>query len=252
MRSSSWFVCPRANPGAGACLFLFPYAGAGPAAFSKWSAELPKDMETWIAHYPGRGSRYNEPLIKQIITLAENFAQVIQPLLDKPFAFFGHSMGALVAFELARCLCKNGLPQPTTLFVSGCGAPHLPDPHPPTHTLPDVEFVHALKQFNGIPPVFLLLPDAMELLLPVLRADFEAVESYCYISDNLPLDCPIVAFGGLNDPRVSRERIEGWALHTVSGFKAEFFPGDHFFINTAGEAPIASITSELAAAYAKD
>lgn len=252
MKPSSWFVCPHPNPGAGARLFLFPYAGAGPAAFSRWSAELSKGMETWIAHYPGRGSRYNEPPVKRIITLAENFAQVIQPLFDKPFAFFGHSMGALVAFELARRLRKNGLPQPTTLFVSGCGAPHLPDPHPPIHALPDVEFLHALKQLNGIPPALLLLPDAMELLLPALRADFEAVESYRYISDDLPLDCPIVAFGGLNDPRVNRECIEGWALLTVSSFKAEFFPGDHFFIDTAGETAIASIASVLTAAYAKD
>jgi medium-chain acyl-[acyl-carrier-protein] hydrolase len=246
-----WFVCLRANPSAGTRLFLFPYAGAGPAAFSKWSAELPDNMEVWIAHYPGRGSRYNEPQIKQIITLAENCLPALQILLDKPFAFFGHSMGALVAFELTRHLQNNSLSQPTVLFVSGCGAPHLLDPHPPIHALPDAEFLKALKQLNGIPSELLQIPDAMELLLPSLHADFEAVESYHYISDDLPLDCPIVAFGGLNDPRVSRERIAGWDLQTGSNFKSQYFPGDHFFINTAGEALIASITSELAAAYAK-
>ncbi len=250
--SSSWFVCPQANPKAETRLFLFPYAGGGPAAFGKWSAELPVQLEAWSAHYPGRGSRHNEPPIKQIIALAEKFSQAIQQLLDKPFVFFGHSLGGLVAFELTRHLRRNNLPQPKILFVSACGAPHIPDPHPPIHKLPDSEFLESLQQLNGVPSELLNQPDVMQLLIPILRADLEAIENYIYTSDDPPLNCPIIAFGGPDDPRVSRDHLEGWALHTDSGFKSQYFPGDHFFTNTARESVIASIVAELRISHAKN
>ena len=243
--SSPWFVCPQSNPRAEARSFFFPYAGGGPAAFNKWSAELPHELEGWIAHYPGRGSRHRELPIKDPAALVESLSEAIQPLLDRPFVFFGHSLGALVAFELARLLRRNDLPQPKILFISACGAPHLPDPHPAIHALPDSEFLEALQQFNGVPSELLNLPDAMPLFLPILRADFEIMESYHYTEEKPPLDCPIVVFGGLDDPRVSRERLEAWSLHTNSGFQSRYVPGDHFFINPARESIIASIAAEM-------
>ncbi len=242
---SNWFVCPQANPTAKTRLFFFPYAGAGPAVFSKWIVDLPTELEGLIAHFPGRGSRHNEPSINRLILLVEMLCQSIQPLLDRPFAFFGHSFGGLLAFELTRTLRQNNLPQPTILFVSACGAPHLPDPHAPIHTLPDMEFLEALQRLNGIPPELLKFPDVVGLLLPTLRADFEAIEKYVHNPVELPLSCPIEAFGGLDDPRVSQEYLEGWALYTKAGFKSQYFPGDHFFINTARESIIASIATEI-------
>ncbi len=128
---TDWFVTQRANPPAEIRLFLFPYAGGGPAVFNKWALEFPASIEVWIAHYPGRGARYQEAPVKEIRTLAERLSQAIRPFLDKPFAFFGHSLGGLLAFELARNLRSNHLPQPQLLFVSAYGAPHLPDTHPP-------------------------------------------------------------------------------------------------------------------------
>jgi len=249
--SNNWFVCPQIKPEAETRLFLFPYAGGGPAAFNKWSAELPGNMETRIAHYPGRGSRHNEPPIKQISLLVERLSQAIQPLLDKPFGFFGHSLGGLVAFELARQLSQRNLPQPQNLFISACGAPHLPDPHPPIHALPDSEFLKALKELNGIPAEIANHSELMELLLPSLRADFEADENYQFTSNGYRLTCPIIAFGGLDDPRVSLERIEGWALHTNASFELQYFSGDHFFINTSRESVIASIVTEITTSHAK-
>lgn len=245
--ANAWFVCTQANPEADTRLFLFPYAGGGPAVFRKWSAKPLNHTEAWIAHYPGRGSRHSESPVKQITTLAERLSQAIQPLLDKPFALFGHSLGGLVAFELARYLRKGNLPQPTVLFVSACGAPHLPDPHPPIHTLPGSEFTEALKELNGIPSELFHQSNVMELLVPILRADLEAIESYLYTPNEPPLNCTIIAFGGLDDPRVSRERLEGWISHTDSSFKSQYFPGDHFFINTARESIMASITAEIKA-----
>ena len=250
MNPSPWFVCPRTAPNAETRLFLFPYAGGGPAAFGKWPADLPGNVEVWIAHYPGRGSRHNETPIKKLDDLVGNLSHAIQPLLDKPLAFFGHSMGALIAFELARHLRKNDLTQPTTLFVSGCGAPHTTDPHPSIHTLPDVELLKALQALNGVPAEVIDLPELMELLLPTLRADFEAVESYVYNSNESPLGCPIIAFGGLDDPRVSRNRLEAWAVQTNSRFKSIYFSGDHFFINTAKDKIVRSIATEMMSSLA--
>jgi len=205
-------------------------------------------MEGIIAHYPGRGSRYQEPAIKSLSTLVEKLSQAMQMLLDKPFAFFGHSLGGLVAFELTRQLRQHNLPGPQVLFISACGAPNLPAPQPPIHQLPDAEFLEALKSINGIPSELQNNTEIMELSLPTLRADFETIESYHYDSDGSPLNVPIRAYGGLDDPRVSRERLEGWASLTNAGFKSQYFPGDHFFINIARESIIASITTELQSA----
>ncbi|HSB01711.1 MAG TPA: alpha/beta fold hydrolase [Anaerolineales bacterium] len=246
--SKDWFICPQANPEAELRIFLFPYAGGSPSVFNKWAAGFPGNVETRIAHYPGRGSRHNEALIKQISVLAEGLAEAVQPLADKPFAFLGHSLGGLVAFELARGLRRSHQRQPDILFISACGAPHLPDPHPPIHELPDPEFLHSLQQLHGVPAEALQQPEVMQLLLPILRADFQAMESYVYTPEP-PLPCPIRALGGCDDPRLSRKRLEDWCLQTSSSCKAEYFAGDHFFIHTAREAVIASITAELAAAH---
>lgn len=242
---SQWFVSPQPNPGAGTRLFLFPFAGGGPTAFGKWPAAFPGTIETWIAHYPGRGSRHNEPPIRQLTALVENIFQAIQPHLEKPFAFFGHSLGGLVAFELARLLQTQNLPQPGTLFISACGAPHFPDPHPPIHGLPDAEFLKAVEDFNGIPSEVLNFPELLEILLPVLRADFEMAESYRFSPNIASLDIPIIVLGGTDDPRVSKEQLEGWSAQTNSGFKSIYFPGDHFYINDAKDELIGSIAREM-------
>ena len=250
--SSRWFVCPEPNPLADVRLFVFPYAGGAPTAFNKWPCEFPDNVETWFAHYPGRGSRYNEPPIKELDRLAEKIDLAIQPLLDKPFFFFGHSLGGLVAFEVARRLYRSDLPQPRSFFVSACGAPHVPDPHPPIHGLPVDEFVKSLEQLHGIPSEVIKHSELMQLLMPALRADFQAIENYKYTPDEDLLPCPIVAFGGSDDPRVSRERLEGWASHTNAGFKLRYFSGDHFFINGARKSVITSIIYEMASLYAGD
>jgi medium-chain acyl-[acyl-carrier-protein] hydrolase len=250
--SSNWFSCPQVNPRAKTRLFIFPYAGGSPATFWKWAAGFPNSIETWIAHYPGRGSRFNEPPIKQISILVDELHQAIQPFLEKPVHFYGHSLGGLVAFELARTLRQNNLPQPKVLFVSACGAPQVPDPHTPIHTLPDAEFLNAFRKLNGTPAEILDHPELMELLLPTLRADFEAFEKYSYIPNELLLECPIVAFGGESDSRVSRENLEGWSAQTSSTFKSKYFSGDHFFINEIKEAVIRSIVEETTVPVAQE
>lgn len=233
-------------------VFFFPYAGGGPAAFIKWCNGLADSFRLGstrafsglAVHYPGRGSRHSEPPLTDLLALVENLSQAIPPLLDKPFAFFGHSMGGLIAFELARELQRKRLAQPNILFISACAAPQLPNPHPPIHQLPDAEFVNELKKLNGIPPEILQNNELMGLSLPTIRADFEMIETYQYLSD-APLDYPIVALGGTDDPRVSREQLEGWAMHTKDSFESRYFAGDHFFITTANEAVLNFMEGEL-------
>jgi len=240
--SNKWFVRPLPNEKAEIRLFLFPYAGGGPTVFGKWLTEFDTHIEALIVHYPGRGARHNEAPINRINTLVEKLAQTIQPLLDKPFAFFGHSFGGLIAYELAKQI------QPQALFISGCGAHHLPNPHPPIHHLPDSEFIQSLQKLNGIPNEITDNSELIDILLPMLLADFEAFESYSPNSHQL--SCPIIAFGGLDDPRVSQEQLEGWETLTTASFRSQYFSGDHFFINTNKAGIISSINSELTSTHA--
>lgn len=249
--ANKWFVCPQMNADAETRLFLFPYAGGGPGVFRKWAFELPGYVEAWVGHYPGRGSRHQEAPINRMTALAESLSAAMKPLLDRPFAFFGHSFGGLVAFELVRQLRRQNYPQPQILFVSACGAPHLANPHSAIHGLTDDEFLKSLIQLNGIPPELSNRRDVMQLLLPMLRADFEAFETYAYPFGEARLDIPVVAFGAQSDARISRERIEGWRLQTNSSFKSHYFPGDHFFINSAKEPVIAFIAAEMMSSYEK-
>jgi len=243
-----WLVCPQSNSNATARLFLFPYAGGAPSSFAKWTTEFPSNIDVCIIHYPGRGSRFNESLIKDSFVLVEEIANAIQPELDKPFFFFGHSFGAVLAFEVARRIS----PQPQILFVSACGAPHVPNPNRPIHTLSDSEFIKSLQEFNGLPAEAVNNAELMELLLPVLRADFEAVENYQYTSSEHRLDCPIVAFGGADDSHVDRTRLDAWEYHTNDSFKSKIFQGDHFFITTARQSVIDSMKTEINSLHAKD
>jgi medium-chain acyl-[acyl-carrier-protein] hydrolase len=246
-KKNRWLVCSQPIPRADIRLFLFPYAGGVPAAFNKWPAEFPENIETNIVHYPGRGSRFNEAPIKELTVLVHEINQAILPLLDKPFIFFGHSMGGILAFELARQLDI----QPQILFISACGAPQLPNPNPPIHSLSDSEFLKSLQDFNGLPADAISNSELMQLLLPTLRADFEAIENYKYLSSEHHLTCPVIAFGGTDDAHVGRDRLEGWRHHTNSSFKSQYFSGDHFFINTARQSVIACMIAEITSTYAK-
>lgn len=249
--ANPWFVCLQDRPRARMRLFLFPYAGGGPAAFRQWHLQFPESVELWVAHYPGRGARFGEPAVDSIGTLTEGLSQAITGLLTGPFAFFGHSLGGLLAYELARTLQQSTRPVPDILFVSGCGAPHLPSPHPPIHEKSDDELVEALREMNGIPDEVVAHSELMHLLLPTLRADLRSFETYRYTQMGSPLRCPIVAFGGRQDPRLDRERLEAWALHTVTAFQSHYYPGDHFFLHSAREALIEVMVASLLSNHAK-
>lgn len=230
--SNSWISLARPNPLAKIRLFCFPYSGAAASVFYPWADILPSTIEVCPVQLPGHGTRLAEPLFQRLATLVAAAADGLQPYLDKPFAFFGHSMGALLSFELARHLRRNGKPGPVHLFVSGHGAPHLPDRNPPLHPLPEPEFVAKLRELNGTPEEILRHQELLQLLIPILRADFAVCETYVHPPEP-PLACPISAYGGLGDAYVSREELAAWQEHTASRFSVRMFPGDHFYLNSA-------------------
>ncbi len=232
-RPSVWLARAQWRPEASLRLFCLPFAGSGAAVFSSWSDALPDTIELCPIQLPGRESRLRESAHDRLKPLVEDLGQALRPYLDKPYALFGHSLGALIAFELARHLRRCGLALPEHLFVSARRAPQLPDPDSPLHVLADRVFVERLQQrYNAIPDVILQDPDYLQLFIPTLRADFAVVETYAY--DDAPaLDCPITGFGGRDDPRATPEAMAGWRMHTTKAFDMVTFPGGHFFLQPA-------------------
>lgn len=243
-QTSQWFANSKPNPRAQIRLFCFPYAGGGSQIFRAWPSGLPQTVEVLAAQLPGRGNRLNEPPLTDLRKMIEAISAGILTYLDRPFAFFGHSMGALIAFELARLLRRERAVQPVRLFISGRRAPQCPSTELILHDLPEAEFKEQLRRLNGTPQEVLEHPELMELMTPLLRADFSMVETYQYLHD-APLDCPINAFGGLQDVDVDRASLEAWRDQTTSTFKLHMMPGDHFFLHSTQSLLLRVIAHEL-------
>jgi surfactin synthase thioesterase subunit len=244
-----WFIRLRAQPQAKLRLFCFPYSGAGASLFYPWAEIMPGNVELLAVQYPGRENRIAEAPINQLAPLLDDLVIAIQNYLDKPFAFFGHSLGALVAFELARRLTDHSGTHLLHLFASSCYAPQLPDPTEPIYALPDAAFKAKLGGLNGMPAEVLENQELMSLLTPILRADFEVCETYQY-QDADPLDCDMTAMGGLKDIHVPRSSLQAWQAQTTAAFTVRMFPGDHFYINQDRMLLLRVIARTLAGVYA--
>ena len=257
---SPWIIYPPVNPQAKAQpnsapqatpkirLFCFPYAGGGASAFRSWVNELPPTVELACIQLPGRETRIREIPITNLPELIQQLKPAILPHLTIPFAFFGHSMGALIAFELARSLHHTQSSLPQHLFVSACRAPQLPRHNPPRHTLSTPELITELHRLKGTPTEILNNDELMELLLPTIKADFGVVDTYTY-KEHSPLPLPMKALGGQEDPEVSPEQLLPWQKQTASKFSSHLFPGDHFFIQQAQSSVLnlllATLTSSM-------
>ncbi|MFN8596429.1 MAG: thioesterase domain-containing protein [Anaerolineae bacterium] len=244
-QSHRWLAVGTLNPHARLRLFCFPYSGAGTTIFRAWSRSFPPEIEVCPVRLPGRENRIDEPPFRQMTALVQATAAALWSYLDRPFAFFGHSMGALLSFELARLLRRQYRVEPAQLFVSGHSAPHLRDTDSPCYALPEEEFVAKLRELHGTPDEVLDNAELRQLILPTLRADFEVCETYAY-EEATPLDCPITALGGAQDMFVTRTALEAWAAHTHTRFNAQLLPGDHFFLHAAHTPLIRTIVQELA------
>ncbi|MBN2005972.1 MAG: thioesterase [Anaerolineae bacterium] len=211
-------------------LFCFAYAGGGASVFRLWPKLLPHDVEVFALRLPGRENRIKESPFTHMTSLVDALVPSILPYLDGPFAFFGHSLGALVSFELTRALytCHGVLPR--RLMVSACPAPQKMRVENPLHAMPDVEFIAALQRLNGLPDAVLQNEDLLSVMLPTLRADFTVFETYAH-QPGPSLPCAISAFGGLRDVDLPREKIAAWNDQTSGAFVLRMLPGDHFFIH---------------------
>ena len=240
----SWVECYEPRDAAPLRLFCFPPVGAGASMFRSLSLNG-SGVEVAAIQPPGRETRLWESPIDRVPALVKELAQELPR--DKPFAFFGHSLGAIVAFELARELRRRGKEGPLHLFAAACGAPaRIPVPDPPRHLWPDERLLAEIGRFGGTPPEVLAEPELVRLILPVLRADFALVETYKYEREE-PLRCGISAYGGAEDRDVSQDDLSWWRAETRAPFQLRIFPGGHFFVQSARQAVAREVEATLAA-----
>lgn len=202
-------------------------------------------MDVWAAQYPGRDPASPRPPEIAIRSLAADIAASIASRPPGEFAVFGHSLGALVGFEVCRVLRDGGSHLPRRLVVASHPAPQLPARQEAIHGLPDPEFKEELERLGGTPAEVLREPELMSAFLPVLRAEFRAAETYDYRAED-PLECPLTAFAGLQDPAVSREELDAWSQQTTGPFSSRLLPGGHFFIHSAAPVFLTLLARELA------
>jgi surfactin synthase thioesterase subunit len=227
-------------------LFCLPYAGGRASMFRPWPAALPASVEVRALALPGREHRHAEPPLDDTRAVIAAAADALEPLVDRPWAVFGHSMGAILGFELVCELRRRGGPAPVLLVVAGHDAPHLVVTGGEIHRLPDAALADELRRLAGTPPEVLADPEVMALLLPALRADFRICETYLPRGDD-PLAVPLLVIGALGDAETTPAGIAGWAQHTTATVTHVTLPGDHFFVHRAERALLQAIARELQA-----
>ena len=226
-------------------LFCLPFAGGSAIRiYSSWKRQLPGDIEVVPLELPGRGTRIGETPVPRADALVADALRQVLPWSDEPFALFGHSLGAALAFEMARVLeHQHGRP-PVHLLVSGFQAPDTPIPEDQAYLLPDPQFRARLRELDGTPREVLDNDDLMDVLLPVLRADFAAVGQWRY-RDAPPLSVPITVFGGAADPEVPVPSLAGWSRQPSSSCQVHVLPGNHFFLTDAPDLLLPLVTDRL-------
>lgn len=241
---SAWIHCFKPREDAAVRLLCLPFSGGGAMSFSGWAERLPLGIELCAIQLPGRETRMREAPFSDVHALIDAMTPALKHWLDKPMILFGHSMGALIAYELARRLQQEYARPPRCLIVSGRVAPHRSLPQSAVNKLPQPEFISRLRQLGGTPDEVLNNTELMELITPTLRADFALHEEYSH-RVGTRLQCDILAFGGMNDPQAGRTAINDWRDVTDGGFQLRMLPGGHFFIQTAQSLFLRILSMEL-------
>ena len=231
---NSWVTCPVPQPQALSRIFCLPFAGGGATAFRDWGKLLGATIEVCPIQLPGREGRFNELAFEEAQSLAQVLARQLQPFTNKPFAIYGHSMGALVAFELTRVLQASGFAMPRALILGAHRAAHLPRIRETLYNLDDKTFIQKSQRFGGFPDEVLANDELLQLLIPTLKADFTLCDTYIYAEQD-PLNCPIHVFSGANDPDTPYEAMEAWRQHSSVSTKIHVFQAGHFFIRSDRE-----------------
>ncbi len=225
-------------------LFCFAYAGGSAVIFRSWQAVLGPKIEVCAIQLPGRGTRMMEPLYNDMQELVPVIAKVIASQNNMPFAFFGHSLGALLSFEVARYCQLQHLPQPVHLIASGSSAPQNRTRSKNLHLMSNEELIKELGKFNGTPPEVLAHRELMEMACPMIRADFSLVENWQYRPMPL-LSLPLTVFSGWEDDRVNEDQVNDWKKETTGAFNVKWFEGGHFFINTEAREVQTAVLAQL-------
>ena len=220
-------------PEAATCLVCFPHAGGSASFYYPVSKALSPGLDVLAIQYPGRQDRRHEPAIEDIETLAELITAELRPLTDRPLAFFGHSMGAVLAFEVARRLERDGV-RPLVLFASGRRAPSAVRDES-VHKFSDADLIAELERLSGTDTRMLGDEEVLRMILPSLRSDYTAIETYRYAPGS-DLSCPIDVLVGDDDPHVSLAEATPWREHTTGQCDIEVFEGGHFYLNAHAEA----------------
>jgi len=241
--SNSWITSSEISVAPALRLFCLPYAGGSAAVFNSWATSLPRNVQVCAVELPGRRRRFAETAYSSMAPLVHDLAAVLKQYIDVPYAIFGISFGALIGFELAHEMKKLGHP-PIHLFVANYRAPHLQDPDPPIHALPDSDLIAQIQCFGATPAAVLRHPELMKLLLPTLRADFRVAETYTHYARR-PVDFPITAFLGSEDPTLTSELLIPWGEHTEGRYRLEVLPGDHYLTDIGRDDLLQSISAEL-------
>jgi surfactin synthase thioesterase subunit len=224
-------------------LFVFPHAGGAAEQFSRWTRLIAPDIELSFVQYPGRSSRYREPAIDSMEPMVCRLAEALQPLFDRSYAFFGHSMGALIAYELARRIegRHRGLAR---VFLSGCAAPQRMQPFVRVGAMNDEQLIEFLAEMGGTPTGVLEHPELLALLIPFMRSDFQLFETYEF-RPGPPLNTPLSLCFGYSDPETEPGDAARWCQLTTAGCETRWFEGNHFFLHQEARSLTAWISSVL-------
>jgi medium-chain acyl-[acyl-carrier-protein] hydrolase len=249
--ANPWIDIPSPRPAAPLRLLCLPPAGGGVMPFARWSEPLADLAEVWLIRPPGRESRISDPAHHAVGALIPELVDALAPewANGPPIALFGHSMGALIAFELARRVRALGWPEPVLAVASARPAPQLVPPagRRPLHLLSEDELVAHLERRGGTDPRLLADRETLRVFLPTLSADMELVESYSYL-DGPPLDLPVAGYAGCDDPDVPTDSVRAWAVQTSRDFSFRVFEGGHFYLYERSDEVGAALREDLTAA----
>lgn len=242
---NNWVTCPRPQSEAKVRLFCLPFAGGGASLYRPWTTQLAPHIEVCPIQLPARENRYSEKAITDAYEMARTIASQMIPFINGRYAIFGHSMGALLAFEISRELARLNANAPERLFVSAHRAPHLPRKRALLHALPDNEFIESLKQYGGFPEEILNNQEFIEFVLPTMRSDMTLCDLYAYKNRDERLTMPVEIFAGSEDLEAGPDQMQAWSEHTLGGSRMKIFDGGHFFLRSHSKELLEQISNSL-------